>query len=120
MDAVCFPGEVITPRAVGQSWWWVVTVDGRRAGYCGLRAYGEVMFLSRAGVLPEYRGRGLQRRLIRRRLQFARAAGGVLAVTYTAPGNPASGNSLIGAGFRLYEPRTHWAGREFIYWRKAL
>jgi hypothetical protein len=34
--------------------------------------------------------------------------------------NPASSNSLISCGFRLFEPSNPWGARGTLYWRKKL
>jgi len=34
--------------------------------------------------------------------------------------NPASGNSLIACGFKLFEPTVPWAAKGAIYWRMKL
>jgi GNAT superfamily N-acetyltransferase len=70
-------------------------------------------------VLPEARGQGLQRRLIGARERHARALGMAWLVTDTYQ-NPASSNSLIAAGYRLYEPAQPWGARGTLYWRKRL
>jgi GNAT superfamily N-acetyltransferase len=107
-----------------ESWWWVMN-DGRRpVGFCGARpleAEPKVWFLSRSGLLPAYRGRGLQRRLIRARERCARSldGDGTWMITYTVVDNPASSNNLIRCGYQLYTPDWRWAGGS-LYWRRAL
>ena len=83
---------------------FVVEVDGRAAGAasCWIDAAG-VVDLSLAAVLPAFRGRGLQRQLIRARLEAGRAAG-----CHTAIGSPkvmtASESSHRSEGFELAFP----------------
>jgi GNAT superfamily N-acetyltransferase len=77
------------------------------------------MYLCRAGVLPAHRGQGLQKRLIRARIQVAKEKGMNWLVTDTND-NPASGNSLIACGFKLFEPTVPWAANGAIYWRMKL
>jgi GNAT superfamily N-acetyltransferase len=76
-------------------------------------------YLKRVGVLKAYRGRGLQRRLITVRERKARKLGLTTMLTDTTD-NPASANSLIGAGYKIFEPSYKWAFTHSIYWRKAL
>ncbi len=64
-------------------------------------------YLSRATVDPAYRGRGIQKRLIRARIARARRLGCPRVVTYTNAANVASGNALIRCGFKLAPP---WDG----------
>lgn len=75
LDTQCFKGEVryLAPKAQ----WWVIR-DGkdRPAGYAGLLHYERrTVFLCRSGILPQYRGRDLQQRLIRVRLRYGRKHG---------------------------------------------
>jgi GNAT superfamily N-acetyltransferase len=121
MDVRCFRNEIryIDP---GAQWWVIRDGRGRPAGYAGLLHYERnTVFLCRSGILPEYRGRDLQQRLIRVRLRYGRKHGARLAITYTAYNNVASSNNLIASGFHMYDPSFAWAGRDgVIYWQKKL
>ena len=102
--------------------WWLLWDGARPAGFCGGRAdvdSGHV-YLCTSGVLATYRGHRYQGRMIRARLAWARRKGLERAITYTMPENPASGNSLIRAGFRLYCPTWAWAGDDVLYWFKTV
>ena len=77
------------------------------------------MYLCRAGVIPAARGHGLQKKMIRVRLQKAKKLGYKWAVTDTYE-NPPSANSLISAGFKMFTPSDAWAGEGAIHWRRAL
>lgn len=79
-----------------------------------------VVYFDRAAVLPAFRGRGLQRRLIRRRIVEARADGARVAITYTMHGLAVSGNNLIKCGFRKYVPAYAWVGYAEDYWYRLL
>jgi GNAT superfamily N-acetyltransferase len=70
-------------------------------------------------VLPEFRGQGLQKRLIRIRLKTAKAIGMNWAVTDTYD-NPASGNNMIACGFKLFIPSDPWGVGRTLYWRKRI
>jgi GNAT superfamily N-acetyltransferase len=102
-------------------WWWLVKHEGKPVGFCGLRAADDkkVGYLKRAGVLHEARGQGLQRRMIHVRERHARREGMVLMLTDTTD-NPASANTLMSAGYRLYKPEYRWALPNALYWRKEL
>lgn len=96
------------------------TPDGTLACYCvlGLPAatapenFGHALGLTGAelarvchldgtAVLPEWRGRGLQRRMTRRRLALARAAGRDIALSTAALGNVWSLANLTAEGLRV-------------------
>jgi GNAT superfamily N-acetyltransferase len=74
-----------------------------------------------AGVLPRYRGHGLQKRLIRKRIAAARARGWTCLVTETIYDNCPSANSLIACGFRQFKPERAWSNYRYtVYWRRVL
>lgn len=107
-----------------RGWWWLVYEGTNAMGFCGLTecppptapGYG---YLKRAGVLKAYRGQGLQRKLITVREKKARKLGFKIMLTDTTD-NPPSSNSLIRAGYKIFEPENRWAFKHSIYWRKTL
>lgn len=106
----------------GAGTWWIVQTDGVFVAFSGIqrsRQWSDAGYLVRAGVLPRARGQGLQRRLVRAREHFAKQQGWRWLVTATL-GNPASANTLIASGFRLYEPTTPWLAEGALYWRKRI
>ncbi len=115
----CFPEDPLEDP--GRGYWWVMLADGEPAGFCSIRdlkGNPDTGYLSRAGVMPAHRGRGLQRRLIRVRLRKARKVGWTRVVTTTYD-NPASANNLIACGFRLYVPQTPWGADGTLYWTRT-
>lgn len=103
--------------------WWGAWDGAELVGYAGGRLVPEwpgQYYLSRAGVAAAHRGRGIQKRLIRCRVARAKRLLATRAVTYTIPYNPASMNSLLACGFRVYNPAVAYAGSEMVYWRKVL
>lgn len=124
-DAV-FYDPSIRPDLPRGTWWLVYATDApnpkRPIGFCGMTeaiATPGTAYLKRAGVLKEFRGLGLQRRMITVREKRARKLGLVTMLTDTTD-NPASSNSLIRAGYRIFEPAYRWAFNHSIYWRKQL
>lgn len=122
LHAECFGPEdnPYTPPAEGA--WWIAYAHGEPAGFAGIvksHQRERAGYLCRAGVLPKFRGHGLQQRLIRIRLKYAKAQGWIVVVTDTNK-NPPSSNSLINCGFRLYEPEYPWGYDTALYWRKQL
>lgn len=81
---------------------------------------GPVCYLSRAGVLPDRRGLGLQRSAIRVRERWARGRGAVALVTDTNPENAHSARNLTRCGFSAWDPAWAWSGRPWRYWRRDL
>jgi GNAT superfamily N-acetyltransferase len=121
MEQVCFNDESLDEDDAREHIWFVAFVNGKPAGYAGLKTWdGFTGFLSRAGVLPEFRGLGLQKRLIKSRQRYAKRIGIRWLVTYTAIDSAASQNSLISCGYRPYRPEYPWAGAEWIYFRRKL
>lgn len=98
----------------GRSYVWGVfaarLVRPALIGYGILRWNGEIAHLERSAVEREYRGRGIQRRLIETRLRMARRIGARRVLTYTHRNNWPSANNLIDRGFRLRRYQT----KEFI------
>lgn len=111
----CFPSDCEPDWARND--WWIAFSDSGAVGFAGGYVTAQdTYYLSRAGVLPKARGKGLQRRMIRIRQKRARALGLAQAITYTILGNPESSNNLIRTGFRLYTPRWCWGGKQSLYW----
>lgn len=90
------------------------------AGYVvDLEAEPGAGYMKRCGVTRPFRGQGLQRRFIRAREAHAKKNGIKRMVTDTTD-NVQSSNSLIRAGYRLYEPQKPWAFSNSLYWYKDL
>ncbi len=130
MDRICFPVDE-PPSIAGAQ--WIIGWDGEMpAAYCAWKTVEHdgvaVGFHYRGGVLPEYRGHGLQRRMLRLREAGMRERGLTAAVTYTDADGAASMRSLIAEGYRPYAPTATTTlsglgrlGRVgFVHWRKAL
>ena len=109
------------PR-VGDGDWWLVWEGEEPVAFAGGRVVSEVGFyyLCRVGVVPSARGLGLQRRLIRVRVNQARKQGLQEVITDTTASNLPSANNLIREGFTLYLPSYQWAGADGLYWRRPL
>lgn len=130
MDRICFPVDE-PPSIAGAE--WVIGWDGEMpAAYCAWKPVEQdglaVGFHYRGGVLPEYRGQGLQRQMLRLREGRMRERGLTTAATYTDADGAASMRSLIAEGYRPYTPTPTTTlsglgrlGRVgFVHWRKAL
>lgn len=80
----------------------------------------DYVFYSRAGVKKDYRGHGIQLRLIRVREKYARSKGYKKAITYTKIDNITSNRNLQKAGYWLYIPVNEYADKDCLYWIKEL
>jgi len=100
--------------------WWLAYVDGKIAGFAGLQVFASQNYgyLLRAGVLPEFRGLGLQKALIDARDREAKRLKLECNITYTAAWNHASSNNLIACGYRLYTPQYAWGLKHALYFMK--
>jgi GNAT superfamily N-acetyltransferase len=117
----CLPADVML--SASQGYWWIAYTDKNiPVGFAGLtrsNSWFDCGYLCRAGVIWEYQGKGIQKRLIRVREAQARKLkwNWLISDTYQ---NPASANSLISCGFKLFEPTSPWAFKTSLYWRKRL
>ncbi|UGA46816.1 GNAT family N-acetyltransferase [Bradyrhizobium quebecense] len=110
--------------AVG--YWWLLyheDAPARAVGFCGLskspysKNFG---YLKRSGVALEHRGSGLQLRMIRVREAHAKKLGWSYVITDTTD-NPASSNTLIRAGYKLFTPRHPWGPyATTLYWKRTI
>lgn len=99
------------------SWWWIVYDDDKPVAFAGLTPYpvNKTMFLSRCGVVKQYRGLGLQKKLIKKREKVAKEREYKRIITYTSYDNIQSANNLIKMGYRLYTPKFEW-GMKYSYY----
>jgi GNAT superfamily N-acetyltransferase len=122
MDEECFGPEEgrFIPKA--DYHWWIAFQGKEEAGYAGLAPSSQWLncgYLCRAGVLEKFRGQGLQKRLIKVRVNYAKKLGWEAVMTDTRC-NPPSSNNLIDCGFRMYTPASPWGWHDAVYWRKKL
>lgn len=114
----CLPYD--TPMEIDRGHWWIAyTEDGKPVAFAGLvrsHQWVNAGYMCRAGVLKNYQGHGLQKRLIQARIRKSRSLNWEWLVTDTTD-NPASSNSLISMGFKLYQPSNPWANENSLYWR---
>ncbi len=86
---------------------YIAEFEGKPGGMASFPIMDGVGFFGTAGVLPEYRGRGIQSALIRRRLADAPALGCDLALGGGSMGTTTFRN-FERAGLRLIPTGMHW------------
>ncbi len=107
-DWRAFDPPFTTPLGLPDAWGFLAFVEGEPAGGGMLGIVEGVALLSGDGVLPCFRGRGLQKALIRARLAFARDLGCDVACAGTAPATP-SQRAYEACGFRAAYPKVEMA-----------
>lgn len=117
------PSDIPLEPSADTAWW--IAYDGEKAiGFASItrdsEPEGDFGHLSRSGVDKAYRGHGLQKRLIRSRLAYARRKGWPVVCSDTAWWNAPSSNSLIACGFKTFRPANPWMADGAIYWRKRM
>ena len=116
----CLPYD--KPYDTTNGTWWIATKNGVDCGFAGLICspwWSDCGYLIRCGVLPDYRGQGLQKKFIRVRIRQAKTLQMNWIVTSTYD-NPASANSLISCGFKMFNPSRPWMTKHTSYWRLKL
>ena len=117
LQAECFPTD--TPCLADVGYWWLAYDDDKPVAFGLLspsRRWKNCGFLARAGVLKSYRGQGLQKRLIKGRVKYAKALGWTHVFTDTTD-NVYSSNNLVACGFKMYKPSTPWSFKNALYFR---
>jgi GNAT superfamily N-acetyltransferase len=129
MDVVCFP--IDTPAEFAGANWFIGCRGDKPAAYCAWKIVEHdepAGFHYRGGVMPDWRGHGLQREMFRLREAEMREQGIARAVTYTDADAAASMRNLIAEGYRPYAPTATTTlsglgrlGRVgFVHWEKKL
>jgi GNAT superfamily N-acetyltransferase len=103
-----FDPPFTTPYGVEGSLRYLAFVRGEPAGGATLGWNDGVAMLSGDAVLPRFRGRGLQKALIRARLLAAKEAGCDVATASTLPSTP-SQRAYEACGFRVAYPKVEMA-----------
>lgn len=122
LNDVLFPLDPMTYNL--DHFYWIVKYQDHKIGFCSMyfcKDTGEpnVVFLSRAGLLPEFRKMGIGKRLLVTRMKEAKRMGAKSVITYTID-NVSSANNLISKGFKLYDPSYRYGGKGALHWYKRL
>jgi GNAT superfamily N-acetyltransferase len=116
----CLPYD--KPYDTNHGYWWIATQDGVDCAFAGLVCspwWTDCGYLIRCGVVPDMRGQGLQKKFIRVRIRQAKTLKMNWVITSTFD-NPASANSLIACGFKMFNPTRPWMAKHTSYWRLKL
>ena len=116
----CLPSDKLYDTNHG--YWWIATQDGVDSAFAGLVCspwWSDCGYLIRCGVVPDMRGQGLQKKFIRVRVRQAKTLKMNWVITSTYD-NPASANSLISCGFKMFNPTKPWMAKNTSYWRLKL
>lgn len=123
-NEVFYPEQWTAQPRFNDGVWWVAMRGTDAAGFSGVIPSSLIpgaLYIKATGVLEKYRGHGLQKRMYRAHIAWARQRGYTQIVTETIHDNAASGNSLISCGFRMFNPETPWGDREHaVFWRYNL
>ena len=126
MIAECFaPTDWQTDRLpkVKTGYWWVAFQGKTPVGFACIRPsirWSDTGYLAVSGVLKTWRGKGLQKRLIRKRIAFARDQGWHTVISDTMHDNPGSMRALTSCGFKPYNPSVRWGdGDHAVYWIRS-
>lgn len=121
LQRACLPNDIPAHKVKGSAWWGVYD-SGRMIAFGGIEkgVTPGIYYLCRAGVLPEYRGQGIQKSLIHLRIAWAVKRGAASVVTDTAAFSVASMRNLMACGFMPYVPEEPWALDCSVYWQRKL
>lgn len=118
LDRALFPQD--EPVTIAHALWIAEDARGLPVGFCAAKNTQSYAFLLRAAVTEGANGKGLQRRMIRVREQWAKRQGAKRIITYVSHANARSLVNLIRCGYRFYLPPTPYAGKRFHYLEKDL
>lgn len=124
LNAEIFPDDA--PPDFASAEWRMAWSNFEPIAFCGWKRLGNLGFHYRSGVLPSFRGKGLQREMIELRERAMRESGLGVAVTYTETYSAASMNTLIKCGYRVVRAGllTAWVPQDryqrMVAWRKDL
>lgn len=122
MDSICFPEDRCALFGLRKVFcWFLYSENGEIAGYCSGYKLKQYFYLSRCGIMPKYRGKGMQKKLIQERIEKAKDLNLAGLVTYTNNENIASIKNLQSFGFEEWKDSPKWFSKKkyntFIEWR---
>lgn len=120
LQATCFVADA--PEVYYVDDIWLIAMDGGiPAGFGCLRNCGhQIGYLAREGVIPPFRGQGLQRKIHTALERHARKEGYETIVSDCTAENTPSANNFIRTRYKVYNPVYKWGLPNAIYWYKDL
>jgi RimJ/RimL family protein N-acetyltransferase len=122
-----FEPEVFPPLEIrhftGGSWWVAISDDGMAVGFAGMVKmipFNGYVYMKRAYVHPDYRGRGIQQEFLRLREDKARELGYLALVAECSGCNTPSRCNFKRAGFSECSPEQAWGAPGSVYFIKRL
>lgn len=123
LQQICFGETYETTKDLNQTHLWLASEDGSPIAFASLTEYPDqpdTAFLSLSGVIPSARGKGLQKKLIKKREALCKKLGKTRIISYASYDNIYSANNLIRCGYRLYQPEWEWAVKHAYYFQKKI
>lgn len=116
-DQEYFPDCISSP--IKNTYWIIATHMEEPIAYAALEMNPkkDYNFLARCAVDEKHRGFGLQKHLIKLRVNYSKQNSNKPIITYTHPENIFSSNALISSGFKLFKPKYRFAGKHMLYWK---
>jgi ribosomal protein S18 acetylase RimI-like enzyme len=116
--------EALTSEHLERGQWFAIEKPPSKiwiafAGSVPFLPFPDVLYFKRVAVVPEYRGYGLQCKLMDAAEKAAGRAGYRLMVSTTDVVNVHSANNFIKRGWRLVNPEKPWEPTS-LYWVKEL
>lgn len=117
MDSICFPEDNPFLFGLPRYHWWFAYHDECPIAYAAGGKTKGYYFLARVGVLPEWRGKKIQKLLIKERIRKAIDLDVKGIYTYTSKDNEPSIKNLKSCGFKVWNnPPKSINEKDFIHW----
>lgn len=113
----------LTAAHIENGFWWFANLDSDAVAFAGLvefQPFPNIGYLKRAYVLPDYRGHGLQLRMMEVREAKARQLGWTMLVSECSASNTSSARNFARAGYERCDPEQKWGAPNSIYFVKRL
>lgn len=107
----CFRDFALLPTR--NEYWWIAYVDDCPVAFASVRICGRKARFHACGVMPEFRGRGLQTQFLKERLAFVQERGCQEALAVTEQDNEHSMRNLESFGFVRREKTCS----KYVVWR---